>query len=92
MLHPVPKPRELDRKGLLPLLLKRFKCPSEAVDTQKSFSVSGKGRAGMPRDVGNNSHGRNCNVGNIVKIIKPIGYLASLSGNTQDILVTFIAV
>ncbi|XP_025643652.2 chromo domain-containing protein LHP1 isoform X1 [Arachis hypogaea] len=72
--------------------VKRFKCPSEAVDTQKSFSVFGTGQAGMPRDVGNNSHGRNCNVGNIVKIIKPIGYSASLSGNTQDILVTFIAV
>ncbi|MED6115096.1 La ribonucleoprotein, partial [Stylosanthes scabra] len=72
--------------------VKRFKCPSELVDTQKSISLFGTGRAGMSRDAGNNSRGRNVNGGNIVKIIKPIGYSASLSGNTQDILVTFIAV
>ncbi|MED6113027.1 La ribonucleoprotein [Stylosanthes scabra] len=72
--------------------VKRFKCPSELVDAQKSISLFGTGRAGMPRDAGNNSRGRNVNGGNIVKIIKPIGYSASLSGNTQDILVTFIAV
>lgn len=76
--------------------VKRFKYPSEPVDTEKAIGMSvgtvESCRAGMPRDVGNNSHGKNGNAGNIVKIIKPIGYSASLSGNTQDVLVTFIAV
>lgn len=83
--------------------VKRFKketCARESVDTHNAMGISvGTVEPGWTENcgyMGNNSHNKIADAKtacNIVKIIKPIGcYSASLSCNTQDVLVTFMAI
>ncbi|XP_061372461.1 chromo domain-containing protein LHP1 [Gastrolobium bilobum] len=81
--------------------VKRFKKETFAcdpADTHKAISMSvgtvEPGWTGIAGYMGNNSHKKTGDAKtpcNIVKIIKPIGYSASLSSNIQDVLVTFMA-
>ncbi|XP_027354750.1 chromo domain protein LHP1-like [Abrus precatorius] len=81
--------------------VKRFKKETyacEPVDAQNAIGISvGTGEPGCRGIAGymqNNSHtnmGNATTACNIVKIIKPIGYSASLSDNIHDVSVTFMA-
>jgi hypothetical protein len=78
--------------------VKRFKKEDSAVDTKNATDISiGKLEPGWTETagyMGNNGHQNiaDAKTGcNIVKIIKPIGYSASLSCYMQDVSVTFMA-
>ncbi|KAI4356182.1 hypothetical protein L6164_000224 [Bauhinia variegata] len=72
---------------------------SESVDAQRAINISGgvveQSRTLVAGSAGNNSHNNRVeeveDIPHIVKIIKPTGYSASLSSNTQEVSVTFLA-
>lgn len=87
--------------------VKRFKqesCPCEPVVTHNANARTRSGGSGrvQPPGTGNpgypaeNSSSRNGiaglkNASNITRIVRPMGYSASVSNNVQDVLVTFMA-
>lgn len=105
-LEPVQSNRRTGAKRRKSGSVKRFKqesCVCEPVVSHHATTRSGGsgGRlqspgTGNPGFAGENSNYRNGtdgskNASNITKIIKPIGYTASVSNNIQDVLVTFTA-
>jgi hypothetical protein len=105
-LEPVQSNRRTGAKRRKSGSVKRFKqesCVCEPVVSHYATTRSGGsgGRlqspgTGNPGFAGENSNYRNGtdgskNASNITKIIKPIGYTASVSNNIQDVLVTFTA-